>query len=171
MENPSCTALFCWLGFISLSCQAVGLTTIPSAENGRTPVVAAAENSTNVTVFCRVNFNQMVTQTTWFLNSFILQFQSSGEGEVGFENYFVTGESLPGTTTIARSNLTIRNFDSSLDMALLECAVGNDVAANFTLRLISELTASVRTSQQKTPMINLFISLTLCALQLLHCSE
>ena len=164
MESPSCTVLFCWLGFISLSCQVVGLTTIPSAENGRTPVVAAAENSTNVTVFCRVTFNQMVTVTNWALNSVLLMFQTSGEGQVGFENYFATGESLPGTTVTARSNLTIRNFDSSLDMALLECAVANDIAANFTLRLISELTASVRTSKQKTRMINLFILFTLCAL-------
>ena len=51
-----------------------------------------------------------------------------------------------------------------IDMTLLECAVANDVAANVTLRLISELTASIQTSQQKTRMILLFISLmhTVC---------
>ena len=139
MEGLSYT-LFYWLGFIYLSCQVVGLTTVPSAENGQTPVVAAAENSTNVTVFCRVTFNQMVTQTSWILYNRFLRFQSSGEGEPGFENYFVTGESIPGTNSSARSNLTIRTFGRSLDMALLECGIANEVQANFTLRLICELT-------------------------------
>ena len=136
--------LFCWLGFIYLSCQVVGLTTIPSAENGQTLVVAAAENSTNVTVFCLVTFNQKVTQTTWILDGRVLMFETSGEGQVGFENYFAKGESLPGAVTTARSNLTIRTFGSELDMSLLECAIGNDnIQANFTLRLISELTTCV----------------------------
>ena len=57
-------------------------------------------------------------------------FQASGEGQAGFENYFAMGESLPGTTTTARSNLTIRTFGTDLDMSLLECAIANDVVAN-----------------------------------------
>ena len=116
------------------------LSTFPVSENGGTPIVAAIENAINVRVFCEVTFNNNPSFTTWQLTTFgeprfLLTFDINGTGiSPNSQNFMANG--VPVGNGISRSNLTILTFDSSLDMTLLECGLGNTVMANFILRII-----------------------------------
>ena len=129
------------LSQVYLSNLCNGLSTYPVSQDGQTPVIAAVEGAMNVMVFCEVTFENNTVFTTWQLTKvgelrFPLAFDINGTG-TNSENFIATG--VPIGNEISRSNLTILTFDSSLDMALLQCGLGNTVLANFTLRIVSKL--------------------------------
>ena len=138
------------LGLVCLLYNSNGLSTYPVSQDGQTPILAAVEGGMNIRVYCEVTFNGNPTFTNWILtrvgeNSILLDFNINGTGIPpngqnfilrNSENIMATG--VPVGNGISHSNLTILTFDSSLDMALLECARSNTVMANFTLRIISE---------------------------------
>ena len=131
------------LGLISLLDNSNGLSTYPVSQDGQTPVLAAVKGAMNIMVFCEVTFENNTVFTTWQLTKvgelrFPLVFDINGTGtSPNSDNFMATG--VPIGNEISRSNLTILTFDSSLDMALLECGLGNTVLANFTLRIVSKL--------------------------------
>ena len=124
--------------------QLVATVTDPPTTDANPAVVAAAENATNVTMYCEVTRGGSVRQNFWFLggsqNVINFHFTSSGgTGASGFENFFITyGKSFEGTPL--RTNLTIRVFNRTFDMARISCGSGNDIAMDgtFILRIISE---------------------------------
>ena len=135
------------LGLISLLDNSNGLSTYPVSQDGQIPVVAAEEGAMNVMVFCEVTFNDNPSYTYWILTRvgggrILLTFNVNGTGtSADSQNFRVTGELYGAGTT--QSNLTILTFNSLLDMALLECAEGNTVMANFTLRIICEFRKNI----------------------------
>ena len=62
---------------------------------------------------------------------------TSGLGQPNFENYFATGNQSIGGVTI-RTNLTIRVFDSTFDMANISCGAGILIAGTFLFRIIGK---------------------------------
>ena len=130
------------LGLVSLLDNSNGLSTFPVSQDGQTPVVAAVEGSTNIMVFCEVTSSNGDPQfTNWFLTRVeggrvLLPFNINGTG--------TSADSQNFRVTVTRhSNLTILIFNSLLDMSLLECAEGNTVMANFTLRIICEFRKNI----------------------------
>ena len=123
--------------------QVVAITDPPTTD-ASPAVISAAENVTNVSMYCEVTRGGSVRQNFWFLggsqNVINFHFTSSGgTGASGFENFFVTiGKYFEGTPL--RTNLTIRVFNRGLDMARISCGSGNDIAINGTyiLRIIGE---------------------------------
>ena len=130
------------LVLVSLLDNSNGLSTYPVSQDGQTPVLAAVEGAMNIRVYCEVTFNGNPTFTNWILTRLgggriLLTFNVNGTGTSSdSQNFRVTGEMLGAGTT--QSNITILTFNNLLDMALLECAEGNTVMANFTLRIICE---------------------------------
>ena len=120
----------------------IGLSTDPVSVNGETPILSAPSGPTNVMVYCAVlltNGNPSITQ--WQLTlagqgRVGILFNENGFSNVAGINFTVTGDPIGNTNR--HSNLTILNFDSILDNALLECGRGSEVLANFTLRVISK---------------------------------
>ena len=118
--------------------------TDPVTSDQRPTVIAAVENATNVTWFCEVTRDSNLRVTYWFItkrgsdSKTYISLHPNGTGATNFENYFATGRNVSGV--LLHSNLTIRVFDGSLDMANLSCGAGNDIASNgtFILRVISE---------------------------------
>ena len=114
--------------------------TYPVSQDGQIPVLAEVEDAMNIRVYFEVTFNGDPTFTDWILtrlgaNPILLDFDVNGTGiPSNSQNFVATG--VPVGNGISRSNLTILTFDSSLDMALLECGLSNNVIANFTLRII-----------------------------------
>ena len=115
--------------------EVIAVNTIPSSM-----IVSQPENATDVSILCevvRVGFG--LRATNWRIRrpgdamDTLLQFNSTGTGFPGSENFFI-----PDTTQ--RANLTIRVFDASLNGANITCGAGNDIAVNgtFRLRIISE---------------------------------
>ena len=118
------------------------VTTYPMSINGETPIVPAVENTNDITVVCVILFNGNPFITGWQItksggSETLLAFSLNGTGNnPDSSNFFVTGEpSIPATT---QSNFTILTFDSSLDMATLDCLDGNEVVGSFFLRIISK---------------------------------
>lgn len=133
--------VLCFLSALYLSSPVTCLYTIPSVD---TPL-AAVENSSNVTVFCRVLLSGDITRTSWFISKpassppMLMTFDLvTGEGTGQFANFFATGDLVGSTDFSSWSNLTIRNFDSSFNSAALGCGVST-VEAIFTLRIICKL--------------------------------
>ena len=114
------------LGLVSLLDNSNGLSTYPVSQDGQTPVLAAVEGAMNIRIYCEVTFNGNPTFTNWILtrhggNPILLDFDINGTGiPPNSENFVATG--VPVGNGISQANLTILTFDSSLDMALLECA-------------------------------------------------
>ena len=119
----------------------IGLSTDPVSVNGETPILSAPSGSTNVMVYCAVLLsNGNPTITSWQLTlagkqRAIVFFVNSFASVSGI-NFTATGDPFGSTTR--HSNLTILNYDSILDNALLECGSGDTVMANFTLRVIGK---------------------------------
>ena len=130
--------------FIVLCFQSNGLSTDPSAVNGETPIVSAPSGPTNAMIYCAVTLANTgnPTVTSWQLTisgreRVGILFNDNGFSTVAGITFAATGDPIGNTNR--RSNLTILNFnDSTIDNALLECGRGNEVLANFTLRLISK---------------------------------
>ena len=125
--------------------------TDPPTTDESPAIIAAPENATNVTVYCVVTrvggSDPGIKQNVWrvtrpgdTMSTAILINPANLTGREGFENYFVTSNNITVFNTPIRTNLTIRVFDSSFDMANISCGSGNDVAINgtFILRVISE---------------------------------
>ena len=116
------------------------VTTYPMPVNGETPIVPAVENTNDISVVCVILYNGNPYITGW-------QITKSGESTTPFafnidgtgknpdsSNFFVTGE--PSTPATTQSNFTILIFDSSLNMATLDCLDGNEVVGSFFLKVI-----------------------------------
>ena len=116
--------------------------TDPPTSDANPTVIAAAENATNVTVFCEVARDGSARQNIWFIGGsdvIIFDFDAGGKGKDGFENFMVTSGKTVMNVPL-RTNLTIRVFNRALDMVNISCGSGNDIAINGTyiLRVISE---------------------------------
>ena len=118
------------------------VTTYPMPVNEETPIVPAVENTNDITVVCVILFNGNPFITGWQIAKSgemetLLTFNLNGTGNnPDSSNFFVTGEpSIPATT---QSNFTILTFDSSLNMATLDCLDGNEVVGSFFLKVISK---------------------------------
>ena len=78
-----------------------------------------------------------IRQNTWIItkpgvSKTVLEFNpTNGLGQQNFENYFATSDQSVGGVTL-RTNLTIRVFDSTFDMANITCEAGIDIAINGT---------------------------------------
>lgn len=111
----------------------VGLTTIPSVENGGTVVVAAPEDEANVVIFCAVTQppNNNIISTNWFLIM----------GSTREQIFASTPNFNIGSSPF--SSLTILTFVQNLAGATVECSnllnPGRQEAF-FTLRIISNHT-------------------------------
>ena len=124
--------------------QALHAVTDPVTSDQSPAVIAAVENATNVTGFCEVTRGSILRLTYWFItkrgadSKTYISLHDNGTGATNFENFFATGRNV--SEILLHSNLTIRVFDGSLDMANLSCGAGNDIAINgtFILRVISE---------------------------------
>ena len=129
------------LDLVSLLDNSNGLSTYPVSQDGQTPVIAAVEGAMNIRVYCEVTFNGNPTFTNRILtrlggDRILLNFDINGTGiPPNSVKFMATG--VPVGNEISPSNLTILTFDSSLDMALLECAQSCNVMANFILRITS----------------------------------
>ena len=118
--------------------------TDPSTTDANPAVIAEAENTTNVTLFCHVVRDGVGTRfNVWSLKrgseTVFLSFNTTtGEGRDGADNFLFTFQTLGGISV--PSTLTIRVFNESFDMASITCGAGVDVAVNgtFQLRIISE---------------------------------
>ena len=126
--------------------QLISVTDPPTTDENLA-VIAAPENATNVTMYCVVTrVGSGIKQNFWRITrpgdtmSTNIQFHANGTGREGFENYFFTSNNITVFDTPIRTNLTIRVFDSSFDMANISCGSGPDVAINgtFNLRIIGE---------------------------------
>ena len=118
------------------------VTTYPMPVNEETPIVSAVENTNDITVVCVILFNGNPFITGWQIAKSgemetLLAFNLNGTGNnPDSSNFFVTGEpSIPATT---QSNFTILTFDSSLNMATLDCLDGNEVVGSFSLRILGK---------------------------------
>ena len=108
--------------------RVAGLSTIPPTVNG-TGVVAAPENTANVSVYCLVTDSMGdPATTTWRIGSPgppRLLITSSNT------NFMISG--------VLETNLTIVSFERALNMVELECTTGfgtDPDMAVFTLRII-----------------------------------
>ena len=124
------------LVLVSLLDNSNELSTYPVSQDGQTPVIAAVEGAMNIMVFCEVTFNKGITTfTNWILtrvgdNPILIDFDINGTGIPPYgQNFMANG--VPVGNGISQANLTILTFDSSLDMALLECAQSSAVMANL----------------------------------------
>ena len=116
--------------------------TYPPTTDANPAVIAEAENTTNVTLFCHavrdgIGTRRNVWRITSGSDTTVLSFNSTtGLGREGAENFFETFQTLGGISV--PSNLTIRVFNKSFEMANITCGSGNDVAVNgtFLLRII-----------------------------------
>ena len=121
--------------------ECIGLSTDPVSVNGETPILSAPSGPTNVMVYCAVLLtNGNPTVTSWQLilsgqNGVFISFDN-GFATVAGINFTAIGDPIGNTNR--HSNLTILNYASSIDNALLDCGRGNTVLANFTLRVISK---------------------------------
>ena len=122
-------------------------TTIPLTTDDNPTIISEPVNATNTSIFCQLERNNQIAQTRWSIQrpgdstpTEILIDVDVLLGIPGFENYFVERRMVMGG--VLRSNLTIRVFENSLDMANISCFSGviQDTAINgtFTLRVISE---------------------------------
>ena len=118
--------------------------TDPPTSDANPAVIAEPENATDVSLFCHVVRNGSGTRFNFWritidsVTSFLTFNSTTGEGRPGSENFFVTFQTLGGIRV--PSNLTIRVFTKSLDMANISCGSGPDIAVNgtFKLRIISK---------------------------------
>ena len=121
--------------------------TDPPTSDANPAVIAEPENATDVPIFChairdglgtRVNFWRLFTRDSVFDNTLLSFSPGTGDGRLGSENFFITFQTLGGLSV--PSNLTIRVFNKSLDMANITCGSGNDIAVNgtFTLMIIGK---------------------------------
>ena len=118
--------------------------TDPPTSDSNPAVIAEPENATDVSMFCHVIRDGSGTRFNfWRITkdsvTSVLSFNSTtGEGRPGSENFFVTFQTLGGISV--PSNLTIRIFTKSLDIANISCGSGPDIAVNgtFKLRIISK---------------------------------
>ena len=124
-----------------VDCQVNVITIPPQIGVTEGPIVYGIENSTNITVVCDVTLTSNDAQlvTTWRImkgeSLDIFVFNSDGTGaNADSSNFYVTGELFSLDTT--RANLSILVFDSSLDMALLQCGSGQSFPGEFNMRLI-----------------------------------
>ena len=131
--------------FESAHSQVIAITDPPTT-NENPAVIAAPENATNVTMFCTVTrVGTGIRQNAWIITKpgvprTVLEFNpTSGLGQPNFENYFATGDQSVGGVTL-RTNLTIRVFDTTFDMANITCGSGIDIAINgtFFFRIIGK---------------------------------
>lgn len=141
MASLKIASLLCFGLVLQFGEYVSGLSTDPPTENGRTSVVAALENATNVSIFCAVTFgggNSAPRLTVWFFTEIGGVTREAIFGIPGVPNFFSTGP--------RRENLTIESFGRNFDMGLLECTnnidAPNDETAFFLLRIISELVSS-----------------------------
>ena len=127
---------------ICLITGCIGLSTDPVSVNGETPIVSAPSGPTNAMIYCAVTLeNGNPTVTSWQLTlvgqpRMFINFDN-GSATVAGITFITSGDLLFGSI-ISQSNLTILNYTSSIDNALLECGLGNTVLANFTLRVIGK---------------------------------
>ena len=119
--------------------------TDPPTSDANPAVIAEPENATDVSIFCHavrdggIGTRRNVWRISRDSDTTLLTINSTtGEGREGSENFFVTFQTLGGISV--PSNLTIRIFNKSLDMANITCGSGNDVAVNgtFILRIIGK---------------------------------
>ena len=119
--------------------------TDPPTTDTNPAVIAEPENTTNVTLYCHVVREGVGTRfNLWRLtrDSETTELRlnlTTGEGIDGAENFHFGYQTFSEGFPVP-SNLTIRVFNQSFDMANITCGVGNDVAVNgtFQLRIISE---------------------------------
>ena len=114
--------------------------TDPPTTDANPAVIAEAENTTNVTLFCHVVRDGVGTRSNlWRLTrgSETTQLRlnvTTGEGIDGAENFYFGYKTFSEGFPVP-SNLTIRVFNQSFDMANITCGSGNDVAVNGTFQL------------------------------------
>ena len=114
--------------------------TDPPTTDANPAVIAEPENTTNVTLFCHVvrdgagtRFN--LWRVTRSSETIELRFNSTtGEGIDGAENFHFALQTFSEGIFVP-SNLTIRVFNKSFDMANITCGAGNNVAVNGTFQL------------------------------------
>ena len=131
----------------SVTSQQLVADTDPPTTDESPAIIAALENATNVTIYCVViRTGSGIRQNVWRITrpgdtmSTTIQFNALDRtAKEGFENYFVTSNITVFNIPIL-TNLSIRVFDSSFDMATISCGSGADVAINgtFRLRIIGE---------------------------------
>ena len=121
--------------------------TDPPTSDESPAVIAAPENATNVTLYCVTTVGEEIIQIRWRITrpgdtmGTEIRFNvTDGTGRTGFENYFVTSNNITINNVPIRTNLTIRVFDDSFDMATISCGTANGAAINgtFILRIIGK---------------------------------
>ena len=119
--------------------------TDPPTSDANPTIIAEPENATDVSLFCHVvRDGQGTRRNTWRItyadgSEVLLTFNTTtGEGTLDPLDYFVTSQTLGGI--VVPSNLTIRIFTKSLEMANISCGSGPDIAVNgtFQFRIISK---------------------------------
>ena len=120
--------------FCFVDCQLLVTTIPPQISDSEGPVISAADNSTDINVYCNVTYNGDQFLTTWRLvdNDIPtdLAFNLNGTGSnPATSNFYTTGNTR---------NITIIIFDSSLDNTVLRCGSGFTFPGEFNLRIISK---------------------------------
>ena len=112
--------------------------TDPPTSDANPAVIAEPENATDVSIFCHVIRDGVGTRFNFWritrdsVTSTIFFNSTTGEGRPGFENFFVTFQTLGGIRV--PSNLTIHIFNKSFDMTMITCGSGPDIAVNGTFK-------------------------------------
>ena len=122
------TATFFLLLIFGYAFSQTNITTIPDTENEYAYVFDKGD--LNITVYCEVIVKNITRATSWYLqrqsdeDPRLVFFDSNGMPHTPSDLYddtIVQGEEItPGGQTF-RTNLTILNFTSQLDQALLQC--------------------------------------------------
>ena len=130
-------SVLCFLIFLTETIgQSLNVTrTHPVGLGGANPLVLAAEDTENVTIFCELILDGSIIVSQWSIITetnpmrTFLSFTLEGGGH---ENFMVSqiGD--------FRRNFTILKFNSSLDNAQIGCGASGIVVVRFALKLASK---------------------------------